>query len=189
MTWPWTNLKKLLEKRQEEFNTEKTYTIEEIIEEFRNRKPLPWYKKMYLHTWWRLNDCAWYLYRLWRPCHNSVRKSIPKHWIGYDELILAMNFAAFVEYYTKSYLAYDRDESLYTTEFNEWVEDTINYISVRRGRMLKKIDDTWPTEAELHDKDARKDLYARVHELEKELYDKDTEYLSGIIKHREQLWS
>jgi hypothetical protein len=55
--------------------------------------------------------------------------------------------------------------------------------------MLKKIDDTWPTEAELHDKDARRDLHARVHELEKELYDKDTEYLSGIIKHREQLWS
>lgn len=41
MTWPWTRLKKLLEKRQDEFNTGKTYTIEEIIEEFRNRKPLP----------------------------------------------------------------------------------------------------------------------------------------------------
>jgi hypothetical protein len=190
MTWPWTNLKKLLTKRLENYELSgKSYiNIDELLEDIKNRDPWPWYKRVYMNIMWTLNDWSWYLYRLWKPCHNDVRKSIPRHWIGYDDLILRINFAMFIEYYTKSYLAYEEDKLAFNEEFSKWVEDTINYISVRRDRMLKKIEDTYPTEAELQDDTIRRELYGRVSQLEKELYDKDSQYISDIIKYREQLW-
>ena len=81
MTWPWTNMQKELQKRLKELDNPETLKtcmpVEDVFAMIKNRPPLKWYQKLWNKIHFTTYDSVWYVYRLFKPCHQKIRNTIP----------------------------------------------------------------------------------------------------------------
>lgn len=184
-TWPWTNLRKELEKRSDTQEHVSFASVDEMMEHIKSIKT-PWYESIYNNIMWTLNDWVWYLYRQIRPCHAAVRDAIPKSWVDDVELIRDVNFAIIKEFYEKESNTVDWTAHEEHQAFYAWLQASYEYIT--SGRMLK--------EGELQQAWERVDggvvgvaRYAQVDAIEDHITQQDDAILVQMMRYRKYFWS
>lgn len=183
--WPWQSLQKELEKRFNESKDMKveTFSAESFFDELRNRPKPPFYVRWYNNIRWSLNDFSWDVYRFFKPCNKRLRKVIPKRWMDLDQIIRIVNFEIFLQFYEEEY----KDAQMeFDTEFVLWLEDGYRYLTIGRNGIQSKIEDEFDR---LRDLPYAQQKYDLIWELEREMDEKDTVILIGIIKYRGHFWT
>ena len=72
---------------------------EEWRQEIEKNYPFQYWIRDTLPHWYRvhiampLRDLYWFIYRLIKPCHQDIRKVIPRQWADIASLIVDVNFA------------------------------------------------------------------------------------------------
>lgn len=152
-----------------------------------------------------------YIKPIFRPCHQKLRKSVPKTWVDLSEVLEIVNFQIIKSFYEEEYLAGIVDwegTSEKHKEFAQWLESAYKYITEERPALEKQRDDSYPDSRPFNDcfkesKDSEgrrvfqyvslpgsyEDHYGEVDRLEKLIDDKDTEILIALIKNRDYLWT
>lgn len=181
MQWPWTNMKKELEKRLKEAENSpaKMYTVEEVFEHIRNSKPPSLWKRFY----WNLNEWAWNVYRFFKPQNNHIRKIIPRQWADIDQLLLLISFAMIKFYYEEDMenVVWGEGTDL---ECKTWLDKAYTYITIERPQLQKDI-----TKGYAEWRINASEISNLLDTLEKLVKEKDDEVLYGLVKYREYLWS
>lgn len=195
MTWPWTNTQKELQKRLKELENPDTLKsclpVEDVFAMIRNRPPLKWHQKLWNKIHFTTYDSVWYVYRLFKPCHQKVRNTIPRQWSDLVELIRDVNFAFIVEFYEdeyrkESFADPDNDEAQKVAEF---LETSYKYIKEERELLQNKISLELDLVWRVDNKEQRSKTYADIFVLEKELESRDTEVLVKLMQYRAWMWS
>lgn len=199
--YPWTSqktiddhLQQACEEAKDPTNIKRIDCIEEFFEEMRNRKT-PWYQSL----WWSmehwLHDTSWAVYRWFKPCHDPVRKAIPRAWSDCTQLILDVNFAIIKEFVEEEMdnVVWDDEARPILVEAGQWLRDSYEYIT--RGRAV--LEDSY--HAALKSKDdlplaERKKMtyaekYSEANKIEQEIEDRDEQVLVGMAKHRKWMWT
>lgn len=152
-----------------------------------------------------------YIKPIFKPCHQKLRKSVPKTWVDLSEVLEIVNFQIIKSFYEEEYLAGIVDwegSSEKHKEFALWLESAYKYITEERPALEKQRDDSYPDSRpfndcfkESEDSEGRRvfqyvplpgsyeDHYGEVNRLEKLIDDKDTEILIALIKNRDYLWT
>lgn len=187
MNWPWTDLNKKLSKalqhRVEECET--FASVDELFEHIKSIKH-PWYQSMYNYVMWTLNDWIWRLYRIVRPCHSNIRKSIPKTWADLTEVIRYVNFAIIKDFYENetSFIDWNANES--HQQFLTWLQESYEYICVGRPNLEKELEQAWNS---IDNKIQGVERYAQVDALEEKINQRDTAVLVALVQNRQYFWS
>jgi hypothetical protein len=75
-------------------------------------------------------------------------------------------------------------------KFAKWLEQSYKYVVHERKILEKKIEAAYPNLCKIKSsKTTYKELYGKVGELEKEMFDKDTKVIYELLKNREFLWT
>lgn len=184
-TWPWTNLRKELEKRLDTKEYVSFVSVDEMMEHLKSIKT-PWYKSIYNNIMWTLNDWVWYLYRQVRPCHSAVRDAIPKTWMDDVELIRDVNFAIIKEFYEKESNTVDWDAHEEHKAFYAWLQSSYEYIT--SGRLMKEeeLQQAWKRVDSSVVGVAR---YAQIDAIEDQITQQDDAILVQMMRYRKYFWS
>jgi hypothetical protein len=190
-TYPWTNLQKELEKRSEEAKNNpesvKCYSVKELRE-----KLLEEYKPSFLEGLWmdiqyKFNRCCWVVYRFFKPCHQRIRKVIPREWCDLTELTLMLNFEIVKSFVEDEMHIIDWSSNDEHKQAAAWLRAAYKYITEERAELLKAIDDAYDNVN--HDLEGYYEKYGKVHQAEETLNNRDKEFLIGLAEHRPWLWS
>lgn len=112
---------------------------------------------------------------LFNPQHRDISKTIPRNWKDLCSIILDTNFAIIVSFYNEaneSCVEWDYDES--HRKFKTWLDDSYDYISVRRPILIDKMWDSYPE---------------KILEYEKLIDDSDTKILKEMVEYRNLFWT
>jgi hypothetical protein len=189
LTWPWTNLKKELDKRVKEVESEevKLYTFEEVRESILKYKPTKW-ESFWYGIKFRLHELCWAVYRLFKPCHSRIRKVIPKQWCDLTELTLLVNFEIIKSFVEEEMHIIDWDHSKEAKEAREWLLSSYKYITKER----KEFQDDLEVAYSRIDSSAKlpyEEKYGEVIRIEEKINDTDKDIIIGLANHRQWLWS
>lgn len=136
----------------------------------------------------------WYykIRTIFKPQHNRIRKSIPRYWIDLDGVLIAVNFEILKSFYEDEYKdgLIDWNSDAKHKKFAKWLNNAYKYITEERKNLEKQIENAYPDLSKVKSgKKTYKELYGRVDELEKEMFDKDTKVIYELLKNREFLWT
>jgi len=189
MPWPWTNLKKELEKRSKDLDSgkAKTYTFEEVKESIFNRKITKW-ERFYFDVKFRLHEMSWTVYRLFKPCHIKIRKSIPRRWCDLTELTLIVNFEIIKSFVEEEMHHIDWDHTNNTKEAAAWLKSSYKYITEERKELEKGLELAYSA----IDNASRlpyEEKYKDIIRIEERIQNTDKEILIGLANNRGYLWS
>jgi hypothetical protein len=189
-TYPWTNLRKELQKRSEEAKNDpesvKCYSVIELRDMLKDYKPSFW-KGLWIDIEYKFNRCCWIVYRFFKPCRQRIRKLIPREWSDLSELTLTLNFEivkSFVEEEMNS-ISWESDDG--HKQAGAWLKSAYKYITEERAEILKAIDVAYDTID--HNVEGYYEKYDKVIKSENTLNDKDKEFLIGLAEYRPYLWS
>jgi hypothetical protein len=189
-TYPWTNLKKKLENISDMYksnpNDVKCYTVAELKEMLKDYKPSFW-KGVWMDVEYKFNRFCWIVYRFFKPCHQRIRKVIPREWCDLTELTLKINFEivkSFVED-EMDIINWESDDA--HKQAAAWLRSAYKYITEERVELLIAIDNAYADVN--HDIKDYYEKYSSVHKAEETLNNKDKEFLIGLAEHRPWLWS
>lgn len=129
-----------------------------------------------------LRDLIW-------PCHQEIRKVIPRHWTDISHLIVDMNFALIKSFYHEAkngWVDWNSDEA--HKEFMDWLEKAYKYIIEERMDLEKQLSEAYPTYEERKTL-SYEDAYKKVCELEDKIKNKDTEVITKMVEYREMFWT
>lgn len=143
------------------------------------------------------------------PHNNRIRESIPRQYSDISHLIEIVNFKFVEVFYEEEYI--DGNVDWTATEdhrqFSLWLESAYKYIKIERPKLEEELANSYPPLKPfnemfkpIEEKGKRyyqmiddsipyEVKYAEVNRIEKEITDKDTEILNGIIKRRSFFWS
>lgn len=187
-------------------NENKTFmkTIKEYIEykiTFWNWEFIPYRWRMFYYD---------YIKTFFKPCHNRIRKSIPKQWRDVSHLMVDINFEMIKVFYEDEYKAdiVDWEATEHHKEFAEWLEYAYKYITKLRPQLEKDLENAYPSMPsfdnlfkESTDESGRRVFqmvddgipyevkYKEVNRIEKQIEDTDTEILMGFVKRRNYFWT
>lgn len=150
-----------------------------------------------------------YIKPIFKPCHDKLRKSIPRQWRDITSLIVDVNFKFIEVFYEDEYKAdiVDWEATPHHKQFAEWLEKAYSYIKHERPKLQEEMDNSYPPSKpfdemfkltttngkrmfELIDDGIPYEVkYADVIRLEKLIESKDTEILTELIKNREMFWT
>lgn len=189
LNWPWTKWSSVLKtlqnrKKEAEEHPERLISftcVSDLLDDLKSYKP-----SIFRKTQWWLNDVVWEVYRFFRPCHQQIRKSIPRRWVDISTLIETVNFEFIKSFHDNEMHIIDWDSNESHREFKEWIDNAYIYITKGRSELEKQLSAAYPP---LKRKGEYKDLYAEVNRLEKLIEDKDTEILLEMVKRRGMFWS
>lgn len=127
-----------------------------------------------------------------KPQHSRIRKSIPRHWMDLDYVLVMVNFEIIKSFYEDEYkdglIDWNSDES--HKKFSKWLEKAYKYITLERPRLEKKVEQSYPDLDKIESgKKTYKELYGKVDDYEKIIFDRDTEVIYELLKNREFLWT
>jgi len=193
MIWPWTNVKKELEKRVlEARNSSNLIPAEDVFKYLHNLPKQNFFVRKINNLKYDLNRFAWDLYRFFNPCHKKIRKCIPRTWVDLDEIIRTVNFTALTEFYEDEYDGYVEDKQFphhneESLAFDKWIKDAYLYITEERQKLYDKIYEVscW----DIENLDEKSQCYDLMHKRELELESKDTQILKEIVANRLKFWS
>lgn len=141
----------------------------------------------------KIRDFWYYKVRtIYKPQHSRIRNSIPKHWMDLDYVLIAVNFEIIKSFYEDEYKGglIDWNSDARHKKFAKWLESSYKYITVERKNLEKQTEDAYPDLSKVKSgKKTYKDLYGKVDELEKEMFEKDTKVIYELLKNREFLWT
>jgi hypothetical protein len=189
-TYPWTNLRKELQKRSEEAKNNpedvKCYSVIELREMLKDYKPSFW-RGLWLDIQYKFNRFSWIVYRFFKPCHQRIRKVIPREWCDLTELTLKINFEI-----VKSFVEDEMDIINWESDDGHrnaahWLRTTYKYITEERAELLKAIDDAYDNID--HDIKGYEEKYARVLRAEEKLNNRDKDFFIGLAEYRPYMWS
>lgn len=175
------------------------------------------YLRFKLDIWdiWDLFPYSWrhyywdYIKPIFKPCHQRIRKSIPRTWKDISHLLVDVNFEMIKAFYEEEYKKgiVDWGSDAWHKEFAEWLESAYNYIIVERPQLEKDLSNAYPSISliermeETFDEKGNKCYtlkddgipyevkYAEVNRIEKLIDEKDTDVLTQFIKRRDFLWT
>jgi hypothetical protein len=129
---------------------------------------------------------------LFKPQHSRLRKIIPKHWMDLDYVLIQINFEIIKSFYEDEYKdgLIDWNSDAKHKKFAKWLESAYHYITTERPLIEKDIENAYPDVSTYpSSKTSYKELYGKVDELEKLMFDKDTKIINELVKNREFLWT
>ena len=129
---------------------------------------------------------------IYKPQHSRIRNSVPKHWIDLDGVLITVNFEIIKSFYEDEYKdgVVDWNSDAKHKKFAKWLEQAYKYVAVDRAILENKIENAYPDLSKVKSgKKTYKELYGKVGELEKEMFDKDTKVIYELLKNREFLWT
>jgi hypothetical protein len=190
LTWPWTNLKKELNKRVEEVESgeAKLYTFEEVKESLFKYKPTKW-ERFWFNTKFGLHELTWKVYRFFKPCHSRIRNAIPKQWCDLTELTLMVNFEIIKSFVEDEMDVIDWDHSEETRAAAAWLKSSYKYITEERKELQDNLEIAY-SGVDYTDKDLTyQEKYKEVIQIEEKINDTDKDIIIGLANHRAWLWS
>lgn len=192
MNYPWTDPVKKLKKALEESKNEPTvqYNAEQFhdyLESIKNRQYPIWER-----AWDKLRfgfyDFVWYVYRLFKPCNQRIRKVIPREWCDLTELTLMLNFEiikSFVEQ-EMSEIEWNSDEGHRAA--SDWLTASYKYITEDRKKLQDELEDAY-SKVDYRSKCSYEEKYADVLRLENSIDEQDKSVIIGLANYRKYLWS
>lgn len=171
-----------------------------------------WY---FLPSGWRFrwNDFYWNKIRpIFKPQLQRYRKVIPKTWVDLTELIVICNLEFIKGFYEDEFTKdiVDWNATPEHKAFAQWLKKAYKYVTVERPKLLKDIENAYPEEnwdrvfeksinddglvawewkGEKDTKSTYKKMYGKVESLEKRLAEKDTKYITEMVKNRDCFWT
>jgi hypothetical protein len=192
MNYPWTDPLKKLKKALENSKKEEPirYTPEELqdfLESIKNRD-YPLVNRIWDKIRFGFYDFTWYVYRLYKPCNQRIRKAIPRSWCDLTELTLLVNFEiikSFVENEMNS-IEWNSDE--HHKAAAAWLNSSYKYITEERVQLEEDLRIAY------NNVDYRSELpygekYKEVHRIEKTIEESDKSVIIGLANYRNFLWS
>ncbi len=190
LSWPWTNIKKELDKRIKEVESGevKMYTFEEVKESILNRKPTKW-EAFWFNIKFELHELTWKVYRLFKPCHSRIRNVIPRQWCDLTELTLIINFEIIKSFVEDEMDIIDWDHSEETRAAADWLRSSYKYITEERKELQDDLEIAY-SRVDYADKNLPyQDKYKEVIRIEEKINDTDRDIIIGLANHRAWLWS
>lgn len=191
ITWPWNNQEKELEKLLKEAKDGPLYEIKNVddfFDEIRNKKYTFW-EDLWLTIKFKSNDFAWYVYRLFKPCHQRIRKVIPRRWCDLTELTLLINFEIVKSYVEEEMSSVRWDGHEAYVEVANWLNSSYQYITKEREELQKQYDEELSISCQKKREIPYHERYAEPNRIEALIDEKDKNILIGIAKYRQYLWS
>lgn len=187
--WPWTNLKKELDKRSKDLDSgkTKTYTFEEVKDYIYNYKPTK-FERAWNKVTFAVHELTWSVYRLFKPCHVKIRNSIPKRWCDLTELTLIVNFEIIKSFVEQEMHHIDWEHTKNTKEAAAWLNSSYKYITEERKELEKELELAYSA----IDNASRlpyEEKYKDVIRIEEQIEDTDKKILIGLANNRGYLWS
>lgn len=198
-TYPWTNLTKKLEQRSEQAKQELSTSIRiddmhQWFEDIKNIR-LPWYESLWYDIERKFHDTVWWIYRLFRPCHQDVRRAIPRRWTDSCQLILDVNFAIIKEFveHEMDNVAWDDSDRPAVQEAGKWLRESYTYITFHRhtlqGKHLEALRNAGEIPVNKRRTMTYDQIYGEANAIEQEIDDRDRRVLEGMAKHRLWMWT
>lgn len=190
LTWPWTNLKKELDKRVKEVETgtAKFYSFEEVKESIFNYKPTKW-ERFWSSLKYELHDLSWKAYRFFKPCHSRIRNAIPRQWCDLAELTLMVNFEIIKSFVEDEMDVIDWEYCEDSRAAAAWLKSSYKYITEERKELQDNLEIAY-SRVDYTDKDLTyQEKYKEVIQIEEKINDTDKDIIIGLANHRAWLWS
>jgi len=165
-------------------------------------EPTAW-QEIYWSFYRFFHNVYWYVYHVFNPNHKSLRKTIPREWDDLDS-ILGNFLSAVIVSFVEEEKGLDQIEMLNSylkktdTEIkNDWgsVEDFWDYYETRYNdyKKLQEIYNWVKTGKKamqnyLESIDIDKNINEYI-KVENDLYDRDTKYLTDLVRLRKYLWT
>lgn len=190
LTWPWTDIKKELNKRMKEVESKdaKFYTFEEVRESIFKYKPTRW-EKFWNTLKFDLHDLTWKVYRCFRPCHSRIRDVIPKRWTDLTELTLIVNFEIIKSFVEDEMRVIDWEHSEETRAAAAWLMSSYKYITEERKELQDNLEIAYSRIDYSVKELTYEEKYKEVIQIEEKINDTDKEIIIGLANHRAWLWS
>ena len=187
--YPWTNVKKELEKRSKEIdeNKVKCYSVEELESIFDKEIKMTWFESFYISVKWWFHDLVWDTYRFFKPCHQRIRKVIPKRWCDLTELTLLVNFEIIKSFVEEEMHNIDWESEPEHKKAGEWLKASYKYITETKPRLEKELSEAYKNVPKGNIPYEEK--YKDVNRIEKTIEESDKAILIGIANYRQWLWS
>jgi hypothetical protein len=192
MNYPWSDPVKKLKKAFEESENEtpiryNPVEFHDFIESLKHKK-YPIWERVWNKIHFAFYDFVWYVYRLFKPCNQRIRKVIPREWCDLTELTLLLNFEI-----VKSFVEDEMDDIEWNSDDGHkraavWLNSAYKYITKDRVQLFKELD-------EAHDKvdhrclETYQEKYADVIRIENTIDEQDKSVIIGIANYRRFLWS
>lgn len=151
---------------------------------------------VYYRTELWLRDAYYLLRSVFFPCHQRIRKQIPRRWNDLDSIFEDVSFEIILSFYEDEMDIIDWDATERGREFKAWITDAVDYIKVRRQAMLDSVGDCPDVEGDLLRKVAERSMgdewYAwsdRQREMDRKVMEEDTKILMGLVERRGFFWS
>jgi hypothetical protein len=162
-------------------------SVKDMLESIRNKK-YPWYERVYNNIVFSLQDLSWDIYRFFKPCHENIRKAIPRRWVDLEHLTLQVNFAIITSFVENEMESVDWNDHEGHREAATWLRSSYEYITKTRQQLGEDLNKEYDnidhkSNASFYEK------YAKVHQLEKLIDDKDRDVLIGLATYRKYLWT
>lgn len=188
--YPWTNVKKELEKRSKELDEDKVkcYSVEDLEASIFDRvDKMTWYESLYISIKFRFHDLVWNVYRFFKPCHQRVRKVIPKRWCDLTELTLLVNFEIIKSFVEEEMDSINWESDPEHKKAGEWLKASYKYITETKPRLEKELEEAYKNVPK--GKLPYEEKYKEVNRCENTIRELDKAILIGIANYREFLWS
>jgi hypothetical protein len=109
-----------------------------------------------------------------------------------DYVLIEVNFEIIKSFYEDEYKdgIVDWNSDSRHKKFAKWLESAYFYITKEKPKLEKKIEKSYPDSSNIKlNKKTYKELYGKVDDLEKEIFDKDTKIINELLKNRQFLWT
>lgn len=168
--------------------------IQQWFEDTKNIK-LPWYESMWYDIERNFHDAVWSVYRWFVPCHQAVRKAVPRKWMDCTELVLNVNFAIiqeFVEHEMDS-VVWDDAARPEVMAAGQWLRTSYEYITKHRAELQQQCSDALIVASDLPPQQRRQmtfdQIYGEFERIEQEIADRDQQVLGGLARYRQWMWT
>lgn len=176
---------------------------EEFYEEMQDLHPVQYHLREWatdIKNWisYYSKEIYWNIYRFFIPCHQSIRKAIPRKWQDLDAVMVDVNFAIIKSFRQEMLEGYvDWKCTPEHIAFENWIIDAVDYIDNRRPALLNKYNDMPDGDYPLGEKATAQcenlqewqDWSKNVHDTEAEIERLDTKVLTEMIQNRGYFWT
>lgn len=167
-----------------ETNVKKNHPVQYFVREFANdtRYTLRgWYRKV-------KNGVRW----VFNPCHQDLRKAIPRSWSDISDLIVDVNFAmilSFKKEADESHVDWDGTEK--HREFKNWLDSAAHWITVGRPNCQAQADALYPEYplSDLQKGKSYEELYGELNKIEKLIEETNSNIIKQMVDNREYFWT
>jgi hypothetical protein len=187
--YPWSDREKVIKESIESAENSKVVRIESVEDWFDNIKK---YKPtLFERIWWPterfFRELCWNVYRFFKPCHQRIRKVIPRRWCDLTELTLLINFEIIKSFVEEEMYIIDWESQPEHKKAGEWLRASYKYITEERPKLEKELSEAYDNIP--RGKLPYEEKYKDILRIEKTIDESDKSIIIGIANYRGFLWS